>query len=157
MFNQKDLYAALQNGENPEKIAQQFADALNGAIAMKKKEEAEAEAAKKAAAAKVQARIDAINDILDAVDEFIAKFYPDMHDPQMRADIDAVEVDKIILQAYNETVAMMGTLKEIISMKKKIDAQNKPVAEKPILKTATTVTPQDADAALKAFLTRNGF
>lgn len=157
MFNQKDLYAALQNGENPEKIAQQFADALNGAIAQKKKEEAEAEAAKKAAAAKVQARIDAINDILDAVDEFIAEFYPDMHDPQMRADIDAVEVDKIILQAYNETVAMMGTLKEIISMKKKIDAQNKPVAEKPILKTATTVTPQDADAALKAFLTRNGF
>lgn len=157
MFNQKDLYAALQNGENPEKIAQQFADALNGAIAQKKKEEAEAEAAKKAAAAKVQARIDAINDILDAVDEFIAEFYPDMHDPQMRADIDAVEVDKIILQAYNETVAMMGTLKEIISMKKKIDAQNKPVAEKPILKTATAVTPQDADAALKAFLTRNGF
>ena len=40
MFNQKDLYAALQNGENPEKIAQQFADALNGAIAQKKKEEA---------------------------------------------------------------------------------------------------------------------
>jgi predicted Zn-dependent peptidase len=157
MFNQKDLYAALQNGENPEKIAQQFADALNGAIAQKKKEEAEAEAAKKAAAAKVQARIDAINDILDAVDEFIAEFYPDMHDPQMRADIDAVEVDKIILQAYNETVAMMGTLKEIISMKKKIDAQNKPVAEKPVLKTATTVTPKDADAALKAFLTRNGF
>lgn len=158
MFNQKDLYAALQNGENPEKIAQQFADALNGAIAQKKKkEEAEAEAAKKAAAAKVQARIDAINDILDAVDEFIAEFYPDMHDPQMRADIDAVEVDKIILQAYNETVAMMGTLKEIISMKKKIDAQNKPVAEKPVLKTATTGTPMDADAALKAFLTRNGF
>ena len=158
MFNQKDLYAALQNGENPEKIAQQFADALNGAIAQKKKEEAEAEAAKKAAAAKVQARIDAINEILDAVDEFIAEFYPDMHDPQMRADIDAVEVDKIILQAYNETVAMMGTLKEIISMKKKIDAQNaKPVAEKPVLKTAKTVTPMDADAALKAFLTRNGF
>ena len=157
MFNQKDLYAALQNGENPEKIAQQFADALNGAIAQKKKEEADAEAAKKAAAAQAKARIEAIDDILDAIDEFIEEFYPDMYDPDMRDEIDAAEVDKIILQAYNETLAMMGPLKEIIKMKKQMEAQNAKPVSKPVIKTATTVTPQDADAALKAFLTRNGF
>ena len=71
MFNQKDLYAALQSGTNPEQIAQQFADALNGAIAQQNKEKAEAEKAKKAEAERAQARIAAIQDILDAVAEFV--------------------------------------------------------------------------------------
>lgn len=154
MFNQKDLYAALQSGTNPEQIAQQFADALNGAIAQQNKEKAEAEKAKKAEAERAQARIAAIQDILDAVAEFVKKFYPDMYDPAIMGEASAEELDKAIHQAYKETVAMMGPLKELMKMKQQADA--KPVA-KPVLKTVATATPQDADAALKAFLTRNGF
>lgn len=154
MFNQKDLYAALQSGTNPEQIAQQFADALNGAIAQQNKEKAEAEKAKKAEAERAQARIAAIQDILDAVTEFVKEFYPDMYDPAIMGEASAEELDKAIHQAYKETVAMMGPLKELMKMKQQTDA--KPVA-KPVLKTVATATPQDADAALKAFLTRNGF
>lgn len=154
MFNQKDLYAALQSGTNPEAIAQQFADALNGAIAQQNKEKAEAEKAKKAEAERAQARIAAIQDILDAVAEFVKEFYPDMYDPAIMGEASAEELDKAIHQAYKETVAMMGPLKELMKMKQQVDA--KPVA-KPVLKTVATATPQDADAALKAFLTRNGF
>ena len=154
MFNQKDLYAALQSGTNPEQIAQQFADALNGAIAQQNKEKAEAERAKKAEAERAQARIAAIQDILDAVAEFVKEFYPDMYDPAIMGEASAEELDKAIHQAYKETVAMMGPLKELMKMKQQADA--KPVA-KPVLKTVATATPQDADAALKAFLTRNGF
>ena len=154
MFNQKDLYAALQSGTNPEAIAQQFADALNGAIAQQNKEKAEAERAKKAEAERAQARIAAIQDILDAVTEFVKEFYPDMYDPAIMGEASAEELDKAIHQAYKETVAMMGPLKELMKMKQQVDA--KPVA-KPVLKTVATATPQDADAALKAFLTRNGF
>lgn len=154
MFNQKDLYAALQSGTNPEQIAQQFADALNGAIAQQNKEKAEAEKAKKAEAERSQARIAAIQDILDAVAEFVKEFYPDMYDPAIMGEASAEELDKAIHQAYKETVAMMGPLKELMKMKQQVDA--KPVA-KPVLKTVATATPQDADAALKAFLTRNGF
>ena len=154
MFNQKDLYAALQSGTNPEQIAQQFADALNGAIAQQNKEKAEAEKAKKAKAERAQARIAAIQDILDAVAEFVKEFYPDMYDPAIMGEASAEELDKAIHQAYKETVAMMGPLKELMKMKQQADA--KPVA-KPVLKTVATATPQDADAALKAFLTRNGF
>lgn len=154
MFNQKDLYAALQSGTNPEQIAQQFADALNGAIAQQNKEKAEAEKAKKAEAERAQARIAAIQDILDAVAEFVKEFYPDMYDPAIMGEASAEELDKAIQQAYKETVAMMGPLKELMKMKQQADA--KPVA-KPVLKTVATATPQDADAALKAFLTRNGF
>lgn len=154
MFNQKDLYAALQSGTNPEQIAQQFADALNGAIAQQNKEKAEAEKAKKAEAERAQARIAAIQDILDAVAEFVKEFYPDMYDPAIMGEASAEELDKAIHQAYKETVAMMGPLKELMKMKQQVDA--KPVA-KPVLKTVATATPQDADAALKAFLTRNGF
>lgn len=154
MFNQKDLYAALQSGTNPEAIAQQFADALNGAIAQQNKEKAEAEKAKKAEAERAQARIAAIQDILDAVAEFVKEFYPDMYDPAIMGEANAEELDKAIHQAYKETVAMMGPLKELMKMKQQVDA--KPVA-KPVLKTVATATPQDADAALKAFLTRNGF
>ena len=154
MFNQKDLYAALQSGTNPEQIAQQFADALNGAITQQNKEKAEAEKAKKAEAERAQARIAAIQDILDAVAEFVKEFYPDMYDPAIMGEASAEELDKAIQQAYKETVAMMGPLKELMKMKQHVDA--KPVA-KPVLKTVATATPQDADAALKAFLTRNGF
>ena len=154
MFNQKDIYAALQSGTNPEQIAQQFADALNGAIAQQNKEKAEAEKAKKAEAERAQARIAAIQDILDAVAEFVKEFYPDMYDPAIMGEASAEELDKAIHQAYKETVAMMGPLKELMKMKQQADA--KPVA-KPVLKTVAAATPQDADAALKAFLTRNGF
>lgn len=156
MFNQKDLYAALQNGENPEKIAQQFADALNGAIAQQKKEADEAKAQAEAAAKK-QARVAAINSILDSVQEFIKEFYPDMYNPEMLSELDAAELDKAIEQAYKETIAMMGPLKEILAMRKQFESQVQKPAPKPVLKTATEVTAKDADAALKAFLTRNGF
>lgn len=156
MFNQKDLYAALQSGTNPEKIAQQFADALNGAIAQQKKEADEAKA-KMEAAAKKQARIAAINSILDSVQKFVKEFYPDMYDPEMLSELDTTELDETIEQAYKETIAMMGPLQEIMKMRKQFETQKaKPVA-KPVLKTVATATPQDADAALKAFLTRNGF
>lgn len=154
MFNQKDLYAALQSGTNPEQIAQQFADALNGAIAQQNKEKAEAEKAKKAEAERAQARIAAIQDILDAVAEFVKEFYPDMYDPAIMGEASAEELDKAIHQAYKETVAMMGPLKELMKMKQQADAKS---VAKPVLKTVATATPQDADAALKAFLTRNGF
>lgn len=156
MFNQKDLYAALQNGENPEKIAQQFADALNGAIAQQKKEADEAKA-KAEAAAKKQARVAAINRILDSVQEFIKEFYPEMYNPEMLSELDATELDKAIEQAYKETIAMMGPLQEIMKMRKQFEAQNAKPVDKPVLKTVKTATPMDADAALKAFLTRNGF
>ena len=156
MFNQKDLYAALQNGENPEKIAQQFADALNGAIAQQKKEADEVKA-KAEAAAKKQARIAAINSILDSVQKFVKEFYPDMYDPEMLSELDAAELDKTIEQAYKETIAMMGPLQEIMKMRKQFEAQTAKPVDKPALKTVATATPQDADAALKAFLTRNGF
>lgn len=157
MFNQKDLYAALQSGTNPEQIAQQFADALNGAIAQQNKEKAEAERVKKAEAERAQARIAAIQDILNAVAEFVKEFYPDMYDPAIMGEASAEELDKAIHQAYKETVAMMGPLKELMKMKQQVDAQNAKPVTKPVLKTVATVTPQDADAALKAFLTRNGF
>ena len=156
MFNQKDLLTALQNGENPEKIAQQFADALNGAIAQQKKEADEAKA-KAEAAAKKQARIAAINSILDSVQEFVKEFYPDMYNPEMLSELDAAELDKTIEQAYKETIAMMGPLQEIMKMRKQFEAQKAKPADKPVLKTVATATPVDADAALKAFLTRNGF
>lgn len=156
MFNQKDLLTALQNGENPEKIAQQFADALNGAIAQQKKEADEAKA-KAEAAAKKQARVAAINRILDSVQEFVKEFYPDMYNPEMLSELDAAELDKTIEQAYKETIAMMGPLQEIMKMRKQFEAQNAKPVDKPVLKTVATATPVDADAALKAFLTRNGF
>ena len=156
MFNQKDLLTALQNGENPEKIAQQFADALNGAIAQQKKEADEAKA-KAEAAAKKQARVAAINSILDSVQKFVKEFYPDMYNPEMLSELDAAELDKTIEQAYKETIAMMGPLQEIMKMRKQFEAQNAKPVDKPVLKTVATATPVDADAALKAFLTRNGF
>ena len=154
MFNQKDLYAALQSGANPEAIAQQFADALNGAIAQRQKEEADAAKAKAEAEARRIARIDAIGDIIDEIADFVEEFYPDMYDAEMWDAVDPSEIDKIIYDSYKEVIAMVGPLKEMINAQKKATVASP--AAKPVIKTATTVTPQDADADLRAFLTRNG-
>lgn len=40
MFNMEDILARLQNGEDPEAIAEEFTDALNGAIDKQREDEA---------------------------------------------------------------------------------------------------------------------
>lgn len=69
MVRQEDIFKQLQEGADPSVLAQQFADALNAAIAQKNTEDA----AKNQKVAEKMARMQAI---IDEVYEFIDDFYP---------------------------------------------------------------------------------
>ena len=146
MFNTDELTAALQNGANPDEIAKSFTDALNTAI--KAQKEAEEKAAKKN---KIHAeRVEALQGIVDAVEDFIADFYPDMYDAKAFEDFDVEELDKVILDSYKEVKRMaplFDSLKDLEKHLKMGDNVTKTVA---IKKTKTT------DQAIADFLRKSG-
>ena len=146
MFNTDELTAALQNGANPDEIAKSFTDALNTAI--KAQKEAEEKAAKKN---KIHAeRVEALQGIIDAIEDFVADFYPDMHDAKMFESFDTEELDKVVAEAYDEVKRMsplFDSLKDLEKQLKMGDNVTKTVA---IKKTKTT------DQAIADFLRKSG-
>lgn len=146
MFNTDELTAALQNGANPDEIAKSFTDALNTAI--KAQKEAEEKAAKKN---KIHAeRVEALQGIIDAIEDFVEDFYPDMHDAKMFEDFDVEELDKVVAEAYDEVKRMaplFDSLKDLEKQLKMGDNVTKTVA---IKKTKST------DQAIADFLRKSG-
>ena len=69
MVNQNDILAALQGGADPEAIAQNFADALNAAIAEKAKQAEEAKQAKAAAETHTE-KVDYMDEMLAMLNHF---------------------------------------------------------------------------------------
>lgn len=146
MFNTDELTAALQNGANPDEIAKSFTDALNTAI--KAQKEAEEKAAKKN---KIHAeRVEALQDIIDAIEDFVEDFYPDMHDAKVFESFDVEELDKVVLEAYEDVKRMaplFDSLKDLEKQLKMTDNVTKTVA---IKKTKST------DQAIADFLRKSG-
>ena len=146
MFNTDELTAALQNGANPDEIAKSFTDALNTAI--KAQKEAEEKAAKKN---KIRAeRVEALQGIIDAIEDFVADFYPDMYDAEVFESFDIEELDKVVLEAYEDVKRMaplFDSLKDLEKHLKMGDNVTKTVA---IKKTKTT------DQAIADFLRKSG-
>ena len=146
MFNTDELTAALQNGANPDEIAKSFTDALNTAI--KAQKEAEEKAAKKN---KIRAeRVEALQGIVDAIENFVEDFYPDMYDAKVFESFDAEELDKVVLEAYEDVKRMaplFDSLKDLEKHLKMADNVTKTVA---IKKTKST------DQAIADFLRKSG-
>ena len=146
MFNTDELTAALQNGANPDEIAKSFTDALNTAI--KAQKEAEEKAAKKN---KIRAeRVEALQGIIDAIEDFVENFYPDMYDAKVFESFDVEELDKVVLEAYEDVKRMaplFDSLKDLEKQLKMTDNVTKTVA---IKKTKST------DQAIADFLRKSG-
>lgn len=93
MYNVNDILARLQNGENADAIAQEFADALNGAI-QKRNEE-------KAAADRKVDKVATLTHILDEVIEFVEEFYPELiTDEDLEVTPEEVESIIEVLDVY---------------------------------------------------------
>ena len=87
MINQNDIFTALQNGEDPQVLANSFADALNAAI--KQKAEADAKAAEEAKAKQKaenarQEKLDFAASLIEDIMDFLEEFYPDIYNEDMR-------------------------------------------------------------------------
>lgn len=139
MVNQNDILAALQGGADPEAIAQNFADALNAAIAEKAKQEEEAKQAK-AAAETHQEKIDWMDEILDMLNDFLKEFYPDIYDEDLAKKIEVKDVVEAFDQAYEEVHRMQPVLDDLQNLLHKLEAdpvvKEFKIKEKSILKPA---------------------
>jgi hypothetical protein len=88
MIRQEDILKALQEGADASALAQQFADALNAAIAQQNQNQAVANQKRE----KMQA-------IIDAVFAFIAEYYPEFDLPEeMKNEITA----DVIIAAFDD-------------------------------------------------------
>ena len=115
MVEQKEILKMLQEGADAGELAQQFADALNAAIAEKNAEDAKKNAQATQKVAKMQA---IINETFDFIDEY----YPDMKVPkEMREEITADAVIDAMDQAAEE-------IKQLVSLTKTL--KNDPLFQK---------------------------
>lgn len=102
MINQNDILAALQNGQDPQDIAQAFTDALNDAI----KAHAEDQKQTKLTAQKLE---DAGN-LLTAANDFLHTYYPDIVEHIDLSDVlSAQDFVDICDEAYKATTKASKT------------------------------------------------
>ena len=112
MVNQNDIFTALQNGEDPEAIANKFTDALNAAI--KQKAEADAKAAEEAKAKQKaenarQEKLDFAASIIEDIMDFWEEFYPDIYDEDVREA--ATSHPEMLVDAFDHAEAEVKRMK----------------------------------------------
>ena len=114
MINQNDIFTALQNGEDPEAIANKFTDALNAAI--KQKAEADTKAAEEAKAKQKaenarQEKLDFAASIIEDIMDFLEEFYPDVYDEDMREA--ATSHPELLVNAFDQAEAEVKRMKPL--------------------------------------------
>lgn len=115
MVKQEEIFKMLQEGADAGELAQQFADALNAAIAEKNAADAKKNAQATQKAAKMQA---IINEIFNFIDEY----YPDMKVPkEVREEVTAESVIDVMDQTADE-------IKQLVSLTKTL--KNDPFFQK---------------------------
>ena len=112
MINQNDIFTALQNGEDPEVIANSFTDALNAAI--KQKADADAKAAEEAKAKQKaentrQEKLDFAASLIEDIMDFLEEFYPDIYDEDMRNA--ATSHPEMLVDAFDHAEAEVKRMK----------------------------------------------
>ena len=147
MVNQNDILAALQGGADPEAIAQNFADALNAAIAEKAKQEEEAKQAKAAH----QEKVDYMAEMLAMLNHFLKEFYPDVYDEEIVEKVSAADIVAAFDEAYDEVKRMQPMLDDLQNMLHKLEVdpvvKEFKIKEKSLLKPSIAGGPADPIAA----------
>lgn len=133
MVRQEDIFKQLQEGADPGVLAQQFADALNAAIAQKNTEDA-------AKNQKVAEKIARMQAIIDEVFDFIDDFYPDFAVPEKAREHVTAES---IVDAFDEAAAEAKRLEALFH-------------NIPVVKEKVNVRKGANPDAIAAFLRENG-
>ena len=107
MINQNDIFTALQNGEDPQVLANSFADALNAAL--KQKAEADAELKAKKAENARQEKLDFAASLIEDIMDFLEEFYPDIYDEDMREA--ATSHPEMLVDAFDHAEAEVKRMK----------------------------------------------
>ena len=147
MVNQNDIFTALQNGEDPQALANSFADALNAAI--KQKAEADAKAAEEAKAKQKaesirQDKLDFAASIIEDIMDFLEEFYPDVYDKDMREA--ATSHPELLVNAFDQAEAEVKRMKPLFD---ELERLAKALDEDKDLKPTSTPTRNPIEDFLK--------
>ena len=112
MSNQNDIFAALQNGEDPQIIANSFTDALNAAIKQKAEADEAAKAKQKAENVR-QEKLDFAASIIEDIMDFLEEFYPDVYDEDMREA--ATSHPEMLVDAFDQAEAEVKRMKPLFN------------------------------------------
>ena len=104
-FNMNDILAALQSGQDPQDIANSFADQLNAAI--RQKAESDKTAAEK------DEKVACLQEILDLFFAFIEDYYPEIYDEDTLKKFTAAELVDAMDEAYDEILKMAPAFDEL--------------------------------------------
>ena len=108
MFTKADILARLQNGDTVDEIAKEMADALNEAEAEKRTLDAELAAKEKEEARVLGAKRTAVNDMLDAVCDYLVA----AGESEFIKDVKEVETDKVI-EMLDGSIKMAKSLEQL--------------------------------------------
>ena len=140
MFTKEDILARLQNGETADTIAEEMADMLNEAEAEKKALDVEKVAKEREEARVSAAKRVAVNDMLDAVCDYLVAAGED----DFIEDLKEIDTDKVI-EMLDGSINMAKSLEKLKELEFPMFGINGPVA-----KPKVEVT--DADEAIGGFL-----
>lgn len=128
-MNMNDILARLQNGEDAQKIANEFADMLNGAIAQQKQ-----------AAAQLQ-KAEELQRVLDAALDWFDTYYPEFKTENV--ELNATDVIKMLDESKADIVELIDAVGELAA-----------IMEKPVVKKSN-VKIMSADDIINSFLKSN--
>lgn len=114
-FNMNDILTALQSGQDPQDIANSFADQLNAAIRQK----AEDDKAADTKSEKIARAAEAIDVVLDLLEDF----YPDLYTDEMRDAFTAEDLVEAMDEAYAEIQRMSPVLDALGDLLKELEKE----------------------------------
>ena len=144
MFDMNEILARLQNGEDVEAIAEEFTTALNSAVKERDLQEEKNKKAELEAKEKRDTLQEALDLLLDWIDEYYPKFGTE------HVNLDAAEIIKALDEGYDDIVELIEAVKalqETIVPNEKETTCGCGKAHKR--------TPLDLDAILSAFFEAN--
>ena len=115
-FNMNDILTALQGGQDPQDIANSFADQLNAAIRQKAEDD-------KAATDKSY-KIERVGKVLDAALDLLEDFYPDLYTDEMRDAFTAEDLVEAMDEAYAEIQRMSPVLDALGDLLKELEKED---------------------------------
>lgn len=151
MFNEKDILARLQNGEDAQAIADEFAKVINAANKVYTDQKAAEEAAKAQAKQNAIQKKEDLQEILELFADWMVAYYG--IDPKTVEEVTADQVIELI-DSLIEYVQALKDFEKNFGLDISLFGGTKPVAKKPLKKIVKT---QSADDTLNAFLNKMGW
>ena len=144
-FTKEDILARLQNGETVDDIALAMATALNEVIVEKETLDAEKVAKEKEEARVLGAKRTAVNDMLDAVCDYLVA----SGEGDLIKDIKDIETDKVI-EMLDDSIKIAKSLEKVKDLEFPMFSVNN------LPKAKITMAPDSADKVISEFLKNLG-